>query len=625
MKRFIARLASQAGPELVIASIAVAAILGHLLLRFGMAAAAPWPDVPLWTALVLGGTPLVVELVAKALRREFGADFLAAISIVTAALLEEYLAGTLVVLMLSGGKALEDFAVQRASSALLAMARRMPSIAHQKREHTLQDIPADAIQVRDTLVVFPHEICPVDGVVVEGHGTMDEAYLTGEPFVMSKTPGSQVLSGAINGESSLTIEAVRLPVDSRYAKIMEVMRATEQQRPRLRRLGDRLGAWYTPLALVIAVVAGAAAADPVRFLAVLVVATPCPLLIAIPVSIIGAISLAASRGVVVKNPAVLEQLDTCRTMILDKTGTLTYGRPSLLEEKYYGGLDRDRVLRLAAGLERYSKHPLSAPILEAARDVGLPLESAQEIREAPGQGLQGVVAGHKVEITSRRLLVAREGSEAINILGPETGGLECLVLVDGRLAGHFRFRDAPRGESRSFIAHLSRCHHFDRVMIVSGDRESEVRYLADQVGITEVYSGQTPEQKVEIVRRETARARTIFIGDGINDAPALSAATVGIALGQDSDISAEAAQAVIMDKTLTRVDEFLHISRRMRAVALQSAIGGMALSVLGMAAAAVGLLTPVAGALAQELIDLVAVVNALRAAFPPRSLIDFEP
>jgi heavy metal translocating P-type ATPase len=435
---------------------------------------------------------------------------------------------------------------------------------------------------------------------------------------------SAVLSGAVNGAKALTIRADKLAVDSRYAKIMQVMRASEQRRPRLRRLGDRLGALYTPLALAIALAAWALSGEVIRFLAVLVVATPCPLLIAIPVAIIGSISLAARRGIIVKDPAVLENVDSCRTAIFDKTGTLTYGRPRLTRLLPGRDFEEREVLTLVASLERYSKHPLAGAVLDAAKEAGVTLQDASEVSEPPGEGLRGVVAGRAIRVTSRKKFAAQR-PDVTGGLPPPLGGLECVIVIDGRYAATLQFRDEPRPEGTSFIHHLRPRHHFDRVLLVSGDRESEVRYLADRVGITEVYAGQSPEQKLELVREETGRANTLFLGDGINDAPALTAATVGIAFGQNSDITAEAAGAVILESSLAKVDEFLHVSRRMRSVALQSAVGGMALSVIGMLLAAAGYLPPVAGAVMQEVIDVLAVVNALRVAFPPGALSDYSP
>jgi len=612
----------------IIAALAILAIALHLIMRFGVSTSSavcglPVSEIPLVAALLLGGVPLIAELLAKVLRREFGSDLLAGISIVTAILLGEYLAGTLVVLMLSGGQALEAFALRRASSVLEALARRMPSQAHRKRGGVVAEIALDEVAIGDTLVIFPHEICPVDGTVVEGHGVMDESYLTGEPYEMSKTPGSGVLSGAINGEAALTIRADRRALDSRYAKIMQVMRTSEQHRPRLRRLGDQLGAYYTPLAVGIALLAWAASGQAVRFLAVLVVATPCPLLIAIPVAIIGSISLSARRGIIIKDPAVLERIDGCRTAIFDKTGTLTYGQPRLSEVIVGAGFTEEEIMMLVASVERYSKHPLASAILEAARLAGVALRDAAEISEYPGQGLRGMVGGQAVQITSRKKLAVLL-PHAEEALPPAKGGLECVALVNGRLAATLRFRDQPRAEGAAFISHLGPRHRFDRLLLVSGDRESEVRYLADQVGIRDVYFGQSPEEKLERVRAETRKASTIFLGDGINDAPAMTAATVGIAFGRNSDITAEAAGAVIMDSSLQKVDEFLHISHRLRAIALQSAVGGMALSLVAMIVAAFGYLPPVAGAVMQEVIDVLAVANALRVALPPRTLTDYQ-
>ena len=597
-------------------------ILLYLILRFGLRPAVWVSHIPLFATLAIGGLPLVYDLLTKLWRREFGSDLLAGISIVTSVLLGEYLAGSIVVLMLAGGEALESYAVTNASSVLRALAKRMPSVAHRKRDSEITDLALDEIMVGDTLVVYPHEICPVDGIVVEGHGTMDESFLTGEPFKITKAPGSTVISGAINGESALTLHASRRAVDSRYAKIIEVMRESEQKRPRLRRLGDQLGAIYTPLAVGLAVLAWVISGEAIRFLAVLVIATPCPLLIAIPVAIIGSISLAARRAIIVKNPVVLEQIDQCQTAIFDKTGTLTYGEPKLTEQLVSSAFAQRDVLTLAASLERYSKHPLGRAILAAANEAGLQLEEAAEISERPGEGLRGTVSSHQIQITSRGKLVA-ENIPGAEHLPPIANGLECLVLIDHRYAAAFRFHDAPRAEGMSFIRHLKPKHTFNRIMIVSGDREAEVRYLAEQVGISQLYAQQSPEEKLGIVRRETARAKTLYVGDGINDAPAMMAATVGFAIGQNSDVTSEAAGVVAMENSLKKVDEFMHISRRMRWIALQSAVGGMVLSFAGMVVAATGHLSPVAGALSQEAIDVLAVLNALRAALPPKELSDF--
>jgi P-type E1-E2 ATPase len=280
------------------------------------------------------------------------------------------------------------------------------------------------------------------------------------------------------------------------------------------------------------------------------------------------------------------------------------------------------LLRLVSSLEQYSKHPLSAAILDAAKKDGITWQEASRVSERPGEGLRGVVAGRAVEITHRKKLLLQH-PEWAKVLPAEAGGMECQVLIDGRYAATIRFRDEPRLDSKTFIGHLGPRHRFDRVLLVSGDRESEVHHLAERVGIKEIHFGQSPEQKLALVREETRRANTLFLGDGINDAPALTAATVGIAFGQNSDISAEAADAVVLDSSLQRVDEFLHVGQRMRSVALQSAVGGIVLSLVGMTFAAAGLLPPVAGAVTQEVIDVLAIANALRVAIPPKRLSDF--
>jgi heavy metal translocating P-type ATPase len=601
--------------ETRIAVFAAAGIALHLGLRFALPAAAVTALFPLYAVLIAGGLPLGLDVSRKVMSGDGGADVLAALSVAVAVVMREPLVGAILILMMSGGAALERFAATRASSVLQALARRLPRVAHLRAGATMSDVAVDDLAVGDVLVVFPHEVCPVDGVVLEGHGSMNEAYLTGEPFGISKAPGSAILSGAVNGEAALVVRATALPADSRYAKIVRVMEAAERDRPRLRRLGDRLAAWYAPLAVALALAAWWTSGDAGRFLAVLVVATPCPLLIAIPVAVIGAVSLSAERGIIIKNPSVLELVAECRTMIFDKTGTLTSGEPTLTGTACAPGVERDDVLRLAAGLEQYSRHPLAAAIVKAA---GPGLSPAGQIAEVPGQGLRGSVAGRRVWITGRD----KAGALAKD-LPPAAEGLECLVFIDDRFAAALSFHDVPRQDSRSFLHHLPGLHRIEKVMLVSGDREASVAYLARTLGIDEVRAGTSPEGKVAIVAEETRRAKTLFVGDGINDAPALKTATVGVAFGPNNDVASEAADAVILTPSIGKIDELMHIGDRMRRIALQSAAGGIGLSLVGMAAAACGRLTPVQGAVVQELIDLAAVLNAVRAAWPPGRLTDY--
>lgn len=607
--------------ESKIAVTALIAIFSHLLIRLigGDEFAA---TLPLLISLLTGGFLVIFDLLKKLIRFEFAADLIAGLAIISAVFLGEHLAANLVILMLTGGEALEKLAVRRASFALDALLSRMPSNAHRREGDEIRDVPLSDVRPGDHLTVFPHEICPVDGVVVEGQSRMDEAYLTGEPYVISKVKGSPVISGAVNGEGALTVRATSDASNSRYSRILSVVQETEKGRVRMRRLGDKLGAFYTPFAILVASMAWLLSGDSSRFLAVLVTATPCPLLIGIPVAVIGAVSLCAKRGIILRDASVLEHIQKCRCMILDKTGTLTYGRPSLTQIRLLSSRSEDEVLSLAGSLEQYSRHPLANALLDAVRHRELPLVPAGECREEPGRGLRGRVRDVEVEIIGRSHLSDAQRERLGHY--PKESSLECMIVIDGELAALLSFHDAPRAESRSFIKHLLPFHNIDRVMIVSGDRESEVRRLADIVGVRTVHAGKSPEEKLAIVQQETARRMTLYVGDGINDAPALLAATVGIAMGTHNDVTTEAAGAVILEGSLTKVDELLHIGARMRRIALESAVGGIVLSIGAMIFAGFGLLTPVMGAVTQEAIDLFAVINALRAAIAPQVLSDAD-
>ncbi len=608
-----------------VSSVAVAIMIGSAM---ALATVLIWPlrqpvmgREVLLIGILVTGAMIVLRPILAILRGNFSVDVLAVLSITVATLLGQYWVAAIVILMLSGGEALEDYATRRASSVLSALAKRMPQIAHLVRDGAMADVAIETIAPGQTLRIFPHEICPVDGTVIDGDGSMDESYLTGEPYQIEKTVGASVLSGAINGNAVLTIRADKPAADSRYARIVEVLHASEQQRPTIRRLGDRLGSWYTPLAVGIALISGLAAHSAERFLAVLVIATPCPLLLAIPVAIIGAISVAASRGILIKDPSILEKLDSCRILVVDKTGTLTYGKPSLNEIVGLGNWDSARLLAMTATVERYSKHPLADAIRERAVRDGLALPAVSEVSELPGKGLSGVIEGQRLTVTGRgKLSPAMRDS-----LPPIVPGLECIVLVEGALAGVFRFHDQPRPDSKSFLRHVGTRHGIERIVLLSGDRPQEVAAFAQAMGITEVYGGMSPEQKVEVVRKLTAEAPTLYLGDGINDAPAMMTATAGVALGLNSDITAEAAGAVILKSSLELVDELIHIGQRMRRIALQSAVGGMVLSLGGMIAAAIGALPPLHGALAQEGIDLLSILNSLRMILPHGPLADFKP
>ncbi|HEX2153471.1 MAG TPA: heavy metal translocating P-type ATPase [Acidimicrobiia bacterium] len=583
--------------------------------------------VPLIVIVVIGGVPLVWEITKDLIARTPGADLLAAIAIVTAVLLDEWMVAAIIVLMLSGGEALEEAATARASRVLEALAKRAPTLAHRlidgKTSERTEDVPVSEIAIGDRIVVLPHEVCPVDGEVVHGHGSMDESYLTGEPYVITKSVGSRVLSGAINGEDRLIVEATKTAADSRFAQIVGVLAEAEQNRPRMRRMADRLGAWYTVLALAMGVLGWLVSDDPERFLSVMVIATPCPLLIAVPVAIVGAISLAARSAIIVRDPGILERIPQTTTMMFDKTGTLTYGRPAVTDVVGAEGVDTDEVLRLAGALERYSRHPLAGAVVDAAEAAlgDRAIAPVESLSERPGEGLVGEVDGHKVRITSRERALERLGDGAV--IPPGEVGMEAVVLIDGAYAATLRFRDEPRMGSWEFVQHLGPRHGVTRTMLISGDRSTEVEYLAERVGITEVHSGASPEKKLELVRA-VEDGITLFLGDGINDAPAMAAADVGIAFGNESDVTSEAAGAVVLDSSLERLDELLHIGERMRRIALQSALGGIGLSIIGMVFAVMGMLPPLVGAIAQEAIDLLAILNAARVVARRKPMADYH-
>ncbi len=570
-----------------------------------------YANVPLFLLLIIGGIPLLAQIIFRLFKGNFGADLLAALALISGVILQEYLASVIIILMLASGQSLERYAMRKASSVLLALAERMPSIAHRKMNNHIEDIALENILLHDEIVIYPHETCPIDGIVIEGHGSMDESYLTGEPYQISKAPGAFVLSGSINGESVLVVKTTRLASDSRYTSIVKVLGEAEQKRPSIRRLGDQIGMLFGPIALIFSILAWYFTGDAMRFLAVLVIATPCPLLIAIPITIISAISKAARRSIIIKDPTVLEQLPVCRTAIFDKTGTLTYGKPVLTEITTTSNYTEEQVLQYTASLERYSKHPLSSAILNAAEQEHLVLLESSNISEIPGEGLVGVINNHRIHITGRKKLL-KTHPHFSSILSDEKSGLECIVLIDDNLVAILHLHDEARPESKPFIGHLKPAHQFNKVMIISGDRESEVNYLGQQLRVTEIHASQTPEQKLAIVRKEVEKAPTVFMGDGINDAPALTAATVGIAFGEFSNVTAEAAGAVVMENTFNKVDELIHLCLNTRKIVLQSALGGMFLSVIGMFFAALGYVPPVTGAIIQEVIDVLAIMNALR-------------
>lgn len=569
-----------------------------------------YAQLTLYIVLILGGIPILCGQLINVINFNFSSDILAAISISTAILLSEYLAASLVILMLSGGEALERYASGRASQALNAFIKRLPNTVKKLTDSTLTEVNISEIKVDDLFSLDPHQISPFDGIVENGKGSVDESLLTGEAYQVSKVKGSQIISGSVNGEVALIVKVTAIGQDTRYEKILKVMKDAQSKKLKLRRIGDQLGAWYTPIAVLLACIFGYYQDSSITFLSVLVVATPCPLIIAIPVAIIGSISKAAEKGILIRDPSILESISKIEKVYLDKTGTMTYGEPEITEIiKLSSEVDQNKILTFVASLEQFSTHPLSKPLVKYAKENNLDLVLPDSCQEQAGLGLIGSFNNCSLVITSRK--IAKERYQAVN-LPEKTIGLEVIVIYNSTPALLIKLRDQVKTGGKEFITHLKDKHGVKEISILSGDTEEEVQSLAKDVGITEIKAKLSPEDKYKIIKDNTEKSNILFIGDGINDAPALSAATIGIAFGTGSEVSSEAASAVILDGKLNKVDELFHIGKRTRQIALESAIGGMALSIIGMFLAGFGILSPVTGALAQEVIDVFAVVNALR-------------
>jgi len=591
----------------------------------------PWAPTFLRTALVLLGAPVVVGTVAGMLRGEFAADVVATLAIVTAALIpDQAFAGLVIVLMQTGGELLDAYAEGRASDAVRELEAAAPRLAHRLRGATaaagVDDTAAEVVAVGDRILVRPGEMVPCDGEVLEGTSSLDTSRITGEPLPERVGPGPHVRSGVVNTSSPLVLRVTAPARDSLYARIVELVRSAQEEKSPIQRMADRWAVWFTPVTLAACALAWVASHDPARVLAVLVVATPCPLLLATPVAVIGGINRAARRQVIVRNGAALELLARVDTAVFDKTGTLTHGRPAVTGVTAFDGASADTILRYAAAVEMGSGHLLARSVMEEAAARGLDLASATEIVEHAGRGVTGQVAGHRVTVGNRALVGATHPAVQATLAAhvpAANGGLRAYVAVeapDGQcLTGVITFGDRMRDDLRPFFARLQSLG-LSRTVLCSGDHAENVRPVAEALGITEARGDLLPDGKVAVVKAlEAEGRRVVMIGDGTNDAPALSAATVGIALAaHGGGISAEAAGVVLLADDVTRVAEAVAIGQRAVHIARQSIVWGLALSGAAMVVAALGFIRPTAGALIQEAIDVAVILNALRAARPPR-------
>ncbi len=593
-------------------------VAGGLLALF----VGPDPADAVWAATVaLMLVPLSWSVARALIHGDLGVDLIALLAMAGALALGEYLAGSVIALMLAGGTALEEFASGRARRELTKLIERAPRVARRRTQTGWEEIEVDDVAVGDVLLVRAGEVVPTDGAIVGERAVIDESSLTGEPLPATYTRGHTLSSGTANAGDAFELRATRRAGDSAYAALVRLVREAEQRRAPFVRLADRYAVFFLPLTLAIAGGAWAISGDPVRALAVLVVATPCPLILAAPIAFVAGLSRAANVGVIVKGGQAIERLGAAHTVLLDKTGTLTLGVPMVERVQALDGIAPPELLRLAASLDQLSSHVLAGAIVRQAGSDGIALVRPQSAREAPGQGIEGIVDGRSVVVGSAAWLaehgIVPGNSQALP--GSVDGGAIVLVGVDGRLAGVLVMGDRVRADAHELVRRL-RGVGVRHVAMLSGDREDVARTVGEQLGMDRVYAEQSPEDKLAIVRRLREDPRlspVVMVGDGINDAPALAMADVGIAMGgAGATVSSETADAVITVDRIDRVADGIEIGRRTMRIARESVIWGIGLSTCGMALAAVGLLVPVAGALFQEAIDVAVILNALRALRP---------
>lgn len=624
----------------LLAAALVLALTGHV----------PLAQMALLAIVVIGGVPLLVQTVRQLTRREFGVDVIAILAITGSAILGQYLAGAIIVLMLSGGVALEAYALRRAHSSLSALVERAPRTAAIWQGSSLVTIPASEVEVDMVVVVKPGELMPVDGVVVAGTSNVNEADLTGESLPQRKEPGSLVLSGSVNLEAVLEVRATKRSAESQYAQIVRLVEEAQTRKAPIHRLADRYAVWFTAITLTAAGLTWLISGHPLFALAVLVVATPCPLILATPIAIMSGIDRAARLGIILKSGAAMEQLGEVNVAVFDKTGTLTLGLPELVEivrvenalenapedapEDALELTDED-VMSLAASVEQFSAHVLARAVVDAARERRLPLAPVSDVSEIIGRGLRGRVTllvaepldSEPLGLDQRQIEVAignRKYMDAIEVpVSPELvaererrtaeGQIATFIVLDGRLFGLLVFADRPRPELGQLTARL-KAAGIHRTALLTGDVERVAMQIARLAHIDQVLAHCLPADKVRFVEeQQRAGHRVLMVGDGINDAPALAVANVGMAIsGQQLTASSAAADAVLLSPNILRVATAVHLGRRVMAVAKQGIWVGMGLSMVAMAFAATGFISPPAGAILQEGIDVLVILNALR-------------
>ncbi len=556
---------------------------------------------------------LLVEILRSLMRGEVGLDIVAALSMTAALAFGETLAAAVVAVMYSGGTFLEIFAEGRARRDMHDLLSRVPRTATRHRNGGLEEAPLDKIEPGDRLLIRQGDIVPVDGSIASENAFLDTSALTGESLPVRLSRGAEAMSGSTNAGEPFDLTATRLATQSTYAGIVRLVEEAQRSKAPMARLADRWSLGFLAVTVAIAFAAWWFTGDPIRAVAVLVVATPCPLILAVPVALVAGLSRAAHFGVLIKGAGPLEAMARTRILILDKTGTLTDGRPQIVSIDSYDGAGEDDILRLAGALDQASKHPVAQAIVTAAKARGLVLPVPSEVTEIPGEGVVGSVEGHKVVVGGDTFVGKLVGRTAGDHPALSAGSVIVAVAVDGHVAGHLVMADPLREGAGIMLAGL-REEGIERILLATGDRVEVAERVTEGLGLDALRAGLTPDQKVLLVLTERKDGPVMMVGDGVNDAPALAAADVGVAMGaRGAAASAEAADVVLLVDRIDRLRSGIEIARRSRRIAVESVVAGIGLSILGMTAAAFGYLTPVEGALLQEAIDVAVILNALRA------------
>ena len=618
----IPRIPSLRDLQKLVRSILV--ILPALGLVFGfgvrLAGYGEWSGA-LWAAATIPVlTALLIQIAASLLRGDVGLDIVAALSMTGALAFGEHLAAVVVALMYAGGQYIETFAERRANREMTALLSRAPRTAIRYHNGKLEEVGLDVIEPKDRLLVRQGDVVPVDGLVAEGIAVLDQSALTGESVPVQLRPNEPVMSGVTNVGDAFDLSATHRAAESTYAGIVRLIEAAQASKAPMSRLADRFAMVFLAVTVLLACGAWMLTGDPIRALAVLVIATPCPLILAVPVAIVSGVSRAAKVGVLVKGGQALETLARVRVLVIDKTGTLTHGQARIVEIRRLSGLSSEKLLQLAASLDQASKHVIAQTLVLEARARGLDLLLPTEIEEVPGEGISGMVDGQSVVVGGTRFVAQRipSASEVFASGQYPVGSVVVAVAVNGSLGGLLILADRLRSEAAQVIDSLRRMG-VTRIVLASGDRRDVAEAVTIGLHLDAVHADLTPDRKIAIVQAERSNGPVMMIGDGVNDAPALAAADLGVAMGaKGAAASAEAADVVLLVDRLDRIPIAVQAAQWSRQIAFQSVYAGIGLSVVGMIVAALGYLTPVQGALIQEAIDVAVVLNALRALQGPK-------